>query len=82
MSLPKWRHEEELERIECGVDFGVIPGYFVRLSMQSNHGHTGCVPYVEQRTQAGDYGTFVVAELALVNNAPFWVLLVSLLNGG
>ena len=33
-----------------------------------------CVPYVEQRAQAGDYGIFVVAELARVDNAPFWVL--------
>jgi hypothetical protein len=37
MSFPKWRHGEELERIECGVDFGVISGYFVRLSVQRDN---------------------------------------------
>jgi hypothetical protein len=40
MSFPKWRHGEELERIECGVDFGVISGYFVRLSVQRDDGGT------------------------------------------
>lgn len=40
MSLPGWKHGEELERVESGVDFGVLVGYFVRVSVIREDGGT------------------------------------------
>lgn len=41
MAAPRWKHGEELEqRIETGVDFGVLVGHFVRLSVIRDDGQT------------------------------------------
>jgi hypothetical protein len=40
MSVPTWKHGEELKRVESGVDFGVRVGYFVRLSVIRDDGGT------------------------------------------
>lgn len=40
MSTPRWKYGEELGRVECGVDFGVLVGYFVRMSVVRDDGGT------------------------------------------
>jgi hypothetical protein len=40
VTAPRWRHGEELERIEAGVDYGNVVGYFVRLSVIRDDGGT------------------------------------------
>jgi hypothetical protein len=40
MSTPRWNYGEELRRVECGVDFGGIVGYFVRMSVVRDDGGT------------------------------------------
>lgn len=41
MTVPRWKHGEELnERLESGVDYGNIIGYFVRLSVIRDDGGT------------------------------------------
>ena len=33
-----WKFGDELQRIECGVDYGNLVGYFVRLSVRRDDG--------------------------------------------
>jgi hypothetical protein len=41
MTVPRWKHGEELEeRVECGTDFGTLVGFFVRLSVIRDDGGT------------------------------------------
>lgn len=38
MNIPRWKHGDELERVDCGVDFGDMVGYFVRMSVERDDG--------------------------------------------
>ena len=41
MTVPKWTYGEELQqRVECGVDFGNVVGFFVRMSVIRDDGNT------------------------------------------
>jgi hypothetical protein len=40
MTVPRWKYGEELERVETGVDYGVLVGFFVRLSVIRDDGGT------------------------------------------
>jgi hypothetical protein len=34
----KWTHGNELQRVECGVDFGGLVGYFVSMYVERDDG--------------------------------------------
>ena len=40
MNKRLWNYGQELERVDCGVDFGNMVGYFVRVSVERDDGGT------------------------------------------
>ena len=38
MRTPRWKLGEELERVDVGVDYGAMVGYFVRMSVERDDG--------------------------------------------
>lgn len=67
MTEPKWTHGEELQqRVECGVDFGNVVGFFVRMSVIRDDGKTEWVSLTPDEAEVLANGLRKAAEGARI----------------
>lgn len=64
MNARRWNHGAELERLDCGVDFGDVVGDFVRLSLERDDGGTEGVSLDADEAEVHANRLHEAAELA------------------